>query len=209
MSVFHGQDVGSRGDETRARLKPMCLLARRAAGRLMRLLQREFIDCTSWGRRTEKTAGEKCIINVTVVLSNIHSRGLWRGWESSHTDRELVRECKAISRPRSSKNTPAFPTSPLPHPSHFDRRAGSEVRVHRLREEVNCWRQKTEKTAMFPSLWSRVRSSVDLIWRKGCNWLLIYIFIKDWLLDENCTFSFLKPASIYYLKSTLNPCDLN
>lgn len=48
------------------------------------LLQREFTDCTSWGQRGEKTAGEKCILNATVVLSNIHSRGLWRLWESSH-----------------------------------------------------------------------------------------------------------------------------
>lgn len=76
MSVFRGQDVHYRGDGIRASWKPMCLLARRAAGRLMSLLQREFTDCTSWGLRTEKTAGEKCIINVTVVLSNTHSRSL-------------------------------------------------------------------------------------------------------------------------------------
>lgn len=35
MSVFHGQDVGYRGDGTRARLKPMSLLTRKTAGRLM------------------------------------------------------------------------------------------------------------------------------------------------------------------------------
>ena len=76
MSVFPGQDDSYREDKLRGRLKPMCLLTRRTTGRLMRLLRREFTDCTPWGQRREKTAGEECILNVTVMLSNIHSRSL-------------------------------------------------------------------------------------------------------------------------------------
>ena len=110
---------------------------------------------------------------------------------------------------KSQVRTP-LPFSPLLFSiPHFDRRKGSEMRVHRLRKEVDCWRAKTERTIMFPSLLSIVYSSGDLSWRKGHDLMLIYIFIKDSLLDRNCAFSFLKPASIYYLKSTLNPCDLN
>lgn len=56
----------------------------------------------------------------------------------------------------------SFLFSPLPFPlSHFDRRAESEMRVHRLREEVNAWGRKTDRYTTFLSLLSRVHSAVD------------------------------------------------
>lgn len=53
------------------------------------------------------------------------------------------------------------------------------MRVHRLREEANSWGRKTDRYTTFLSLLSRVHSAVDWSYRKGCDLMLICIFIKD------------------------------
>lgn len=134
VSVFPRQSMGYTGEGERERESPwtelLCLLSRRMSGRLMSLSQRELQagppGSYGWSRELEKNAlmSQSCFQTFTVEATEGTKK-------VPKKERDLGKECKAISRQRPSQTCFASLTSHLPFLSLGHQQV--EVKLGRMR----------------------------------------------------------------------------